>query len=85
MYTLFANPGFEGIPENTTNRGHIDITVKTGKIIRVYEFKERDKDRKEGIRLLEQILRKGYAERYQADGRHIIEIGILFDPDTQEY
>ena len=42
-----------------------------------------DRDGKGSISPLSQIQRKGYAEKYRADGRKIISIGILFNPTTR--
>jgi len=39
MYTFFAALGFDLVPEDTTHRGRIDITLKTPKVILIFEFK----------------------------------------------
>jgi hypothetical protein len=32
---------------------------------------------------LEQIQNRGYSEKYRSDKRQLIEIGIVFDPETR--
>lgn len=83
IYTRFASLGYEVIPEDTTNKGQIDLTVKTPSTIWIFEFKVSERDGKGSISPLRQIQRKGYAEKYKADGRKIISIGILFNPKTR--
>ena len=39
IYTYFASLGYEVIPEDTTNHGQIDLTIKTNKAIWLFEFK----------------------------------------------
>ncbi|HBE01880.1 MAG TPA: hypothetical protein DC049_05320, partial [Spirochaetia bacterium] len=39
MYTLFAGMGYEIKAEDTTNRGRLDLMVKTSKNIWLFEFK----------------------------------------------
>ena len=47
--------------------------------IYVFEFKF-DKSAKEA---LEQIDDRGYAIPYQTEGRHVVKVGIRFNPDTR--
>ncbi|MFZ4617187.1 MAG: PD-(D/E)XK nuclease domain-containing protein [Rectinemataceae bacterium] len=75
VYAYFASLGLTVIPEDVTNRGRIDLTVIGPKGM--------DKGGDEAP--LAQILRKGYAAKYQgrlmADGQGlpIRLIGIIFD------
>ena len=39
VYTYFASLGYEVIPEDTTNKGRVDLTVKTRTGIWIFEFK----------------------------------------------
>ncbi|PWR73326.1 ATP-binding protein [Methanospirillum stamsii] len=83
VYSLMASLGFEVIPEDTTNRGRIDLTVKTSDFIWIFEFKV-GLPEKTGIQNpLKQIQNRGYAEKYRKDSRKIIEIGIIFNPKTR--
>jgi len=83
VYAYFASLGYEVIPEDTTNKGRIDLTVMTRTGIWIFEFKVQ---RSEGCKdqgPLAQIRERGYAEKYRADGRKVYEIGIVFDPESR--
>jgi len=83
VYAYFASVGYEVIPEDVTNRGRIDLTVKTQTGIWIFEFKVRGLDRSGDKSPLEQLRERGYAEKYRADGRTVRQVGIVFDPDTR--
>jgi len=83
VYAYFASLGYVVIPEDTTNKGQIDMTVKTGAGIWLFEFKVQDRNRTTQISPLKQLQDKGYAEKYRALGKPIYEIGIVFDPVTR--
>ena len=74
VFTFLASIGFEIIAEDTTNRGRIDLTIKTPDCVVIMEFKV---DLKESA--LKQIKEKKYFEKYQGQGRDIYLIGINFD------
>ena len=57
-----------------TNRGRIDMTVKTDRFIYIFEFKV-DKSPEKA---LEQIDEKHYADPYIADGRTVVKVGVEF-------
>ncbi len=82
VYAYFSSLGYMVIPEDTTNRGRIDLTVQTPTGIWIFEFKVQGLDRT-GIEPLKQLQMKGYAEKYQSDSRPVYEIGVIFDPDTR--
>jgi hypothetical protein len=85
VYAYFASLGLTVIPEDVTNRGRIDLTVIGPKGIWIFEFKVKGLDKSGNEAPLAQILRKGYAAKYQ--GRlgstgaplPIHQIGIIFD------
>ncbi len=83
VYAYFASLGYQVIAEDTTNRGRIDLTVFTKKRIWIFEFKVLTPGMNEGNNPLAQIQEKRYAEKYKADGRPVIEVGIVFDPETR--
>ncbi|HWQ66750.1 MAG TPA: ATP-binding protein [Methanospirillum sp.] len=83
IYTWFASLGYEIIPEDMTNKGRIDLTVRTGTATWIFEFKVLGLDRSGDTSPLDQIRRRGYAEKYKADTRTIYEIGIVFDPESR--
>lgn len=65
--------------EYMTNRGRIDLVVKTERYIYVIEFKV-DKSPEEA---LAQIEEKGYVEPFFTDGREIIRVGAEFSTRTR--
>ena len=82
FYVYFASLGFEIIPEDITNRGRIDITLKTENAIFLFEFKV---DKKGG---LEQIKKNRYYEKYLSEEKEIFLIAIEFskkDKNIAEY
>ncbi|WP_369694902.1 PD-(D/E)XK nuclease domain-containing protein [Methanospirillum hungatei] len=83
VYAYLASLGYEIIPEDTTNKGRIDLTVKTRSYIWIFEFKVKGIDHSGNKDPLKQIKERGYAEKYAADSRPVIEIGIVFDPKTR--
>lgn len=66
--------GCEVIPEDWTNVGRIDLTIKTDEIIYLLEFKI-DKTGE----ALKQIEDRNYYEKYLTANRRIIYAGITFD------
>ena len=83
VYAYFASLGYQVIAEDTTNRGRIDLTVITKNSIWVFEFKVQSSDGNKGKSPLAQIQEKRYAEKYRADGRPVIEVGVIFDPEIR--
>lgn len=83
VYTYFASLGYEVIPEDTSNKGRVDLTVKTGSGIWIFEFKVIGIDKTGDKSPLEQIRNRGYAEKYRSDSRQIYEVGVVFDPETR--
>ncbi len=83
VYAYFAGLGYEVIPEDTSNKGRVDMTIKTGTGIWIIEFKVLGVDKSGDESPLAQIQRRGYAEKYRSDPRPIYEIGIVFDPKTR--
>ena len=65
-----------------TNKGRIDLTVKTRSGIWIFEFKVSDIP-PEKTTALEQIHRKEYVQKYLADPRKKYLIGITFDPKSR--
>ncbi|MDD1728754.1 MAG: ATP-binding protein, partial [Methanospirillum sp.] len=82
VYAYFASMGYSVIPEDTTNKGRIDLTVKTKTGIWVFEFKVKGLD-KSDISPLVQLQEREYAGKYRSDRRPVYEIGIIFDPKTR--
>lgn len=83
LYAYLASLGYEIIPEDTTNKGRVDLTVKTRSYIWIFEFKVTGIDHSVDKDPLKQIKERGYAEKYACDSRPVIEVGIVFHPETR--
>lgn len=83
IYSYIASLGYEVTPEDTTNKGRIDLTVKTPSYIWIFEFKMKNRDTKGVKGPLDQIHGTGYAEKFRSDPRKRILVGIVFDPETR--
>ncbi|MFH1859644.1 MAG: ATP-binding protein [bacterium] len=77
FYAVFASLGYDLEVEESTNRGRIDMAIKTDKSVIIFEFKvvEQGSDRNTA---LEQIKDKRYYERYLNSGKKIYLVGIEF-------
>ncbi len=80
IYAFFASLGYEVVPEDTSNKGRADLTVKTPSIIWIFELKVKGLDKSGDKSPLAQIKERGYADKYNTDSREIREVGIIFDP-----
>lgn len=74
VYAYLASLGLQLIPEDTTNKGRVDLTIILLDKAYVIEFKV-DQPGK----ALEQIKSKGYHEKYLDGSRMVYIVGISFD------
>ena len=74
LYTLLVAFGADVRAEEPSAKGRSDITLKMPKGICVMELKYDDTV----DAALEQIDRRGYAEKYKLDGRPVTKVGIAF-------
>ena len=74
VFTYFMTLGFPCIPEDVSNKGRIDLTIKLPNRTVILEFKVDSKET-----ALAQIKQKKYYEKYLDDNKEIIIIGICFD------
>jgi hypothetical protein len=79
MYVVFKLMGFYTDVERTTNRGRIDVLIKTKDYIYVMELKL-DGSAEEA---LQQIEEKGYAQPFAQDKRKLYKIGVNFSSETR--
>jgi hypothetical protein len=80
FYASFAALGLEIIPEDVTNQGRLDMTVKFNGQIYLFEFKLVEKRTEGGENTaLRQIKEKRYVDKYQAENQPVYLIGIEFD------
>ncbi|GIV29108.1 MAG: ATPase AAA [Bacteroidia bacterium] len=77
FYSVFQSLGITVIPEDTTNKGRIDITVIINNNIFIFEFKTSDESNN-NINPLQQIKNKKYHEKYLHQNKNIYLIGIEF-------
>ena len=93
VYCYFAALGLDVIPEDTTNQGQIDLTVKLNNQIFIIEFKVIDlapqtptvakPSQKNTNIALAQIKEKRYFEKYQFTSQTIYLIGVEFSKDER--
>lgn len=83
VYAYFASLGYQVIPEDTTNKGQIDLTVITKTGVWIFEFKVLTSNTKKDKSPLVQIQERGYAEKYRGCGKQVYEVGIIFDPEER--
>ncbi len=78
FYCYFVALGLDVTAEDTTNHGRVDMTVKLGNRVFIFEFKVVDIDKTPGT-ALEQIRKKEYADKYRSRDTEIYLIGVEFD------
>jgi hypothetical protein len=81
LYAYFSAATATVIPEDTTNHGQADMTVRLGKNIYVMEIKVIPGELPdEGPNsALEQIRKRNYAEKYRGEaGTRVFELGLIF-------
>lgn len=83
VYAYFASLGYQVIPEDTTNKGQMDLTVKTPNGIWIFEFKVKGLGGSGVKSPLDQIQEMGYAEKYRGGSLPVYEIGVVFDPESR--
>ncbi|MGB1010022.1 MAG: ATP-binding protein [Thiolinea sp.] len=81
FYSYFASLGLDITVEDATNLGRIDMTLKFNEQVYIFEFKVVELV-PEG-NALQQIKRKGYADKYRELGRPIHLIGVEFSKDNR--
>ncbi|HIJ88010.1 MAG TPA: ATP-binding protein [Desulfuromonadales bacterium] len=81
FYSYFAALGLDIQVEDSTNKGRIDMSVRYNGHIYLFEFKVVEMT-PEG-RALEQLLAKGYAEKYRQFGEPIHLIGVEFSRESR--
>lgn len=79
FYAFFAAQGFTIIPEDFTNKGRMDVSIKTDESVFIFEFKMKTQNGN----ALQQIKNRKYYEKYQSENKHIYLIGIEFDEEER--
>jgi len=75
FYAFFASLGMDMTVEDSTNKGRIDLTIKTEEAVFIFEFKMKTNPKN----AIEQIKEMNYSDKYLADNKNIFLIGIEFD------
>ena len=81
VYSLMNAIGVDAIPEDTTNRGRIDLSVKVLDYYLLFEFKVQKNTTAESA--IKQIKTMNYPEKYSALGFPIYIVGIIFDEEKR--
>lgn len=76
FFAFFAALGLDLTPGESSNAGRLDLALRFNDQVYLFEFKVVELAPKG--RALAQLKAKGYAERYQAEGRPIHLIGVEF-------
>ena len=81
VYSYLASLGYDLIPEDITNHGKIDLTMKLPDKVVIFEFKLN----RYGTagQAIEQIKQRQYPQQYEADGLPIHLVGISFDENDK--
>ncbi len=77
FYAIFASLGYDLEVEASTNRGRIDMVIKTDNEVIIFEFKVVEVEGEKNT-ALEQIKSKKYYEKYLNSGKEIYLVGIEF-------
>ena len=81
FYSHFAALGFDITVESSSNHGRLDMTVHYACRRYIFEFKVKGTSPPHSP--LQQIIERGYADKYRATGEPIHLIGITFDPQQR--
>jgi len=84
MYAFFVSLGARVIPEDITNHGQADMTVILGVHTYVLECKVIDEKAIDNNSALDQIISRGYAEKYRGiTGTVVHEAGFIFSREAR--
>ncbi|MFZ9890206.1 MAG: PD-(D/E)XK nuclease domain-containing protein, partial [Myxococcota bacterium] len=81
FYSHLAALGLDTRVEDATNHGRIDLSMRIGDRVYLFEFKVVDKD-PEG-KALAQLQGRAYAEKYRAPGVTVTLVGIEFGKEAR--
>jgi hypothetical protein len=88
LYAFFASMNAEIIPEDISNHGQVDLTVKLADYVYVIEIKvERGGEKASTDRsnpALQQIEARGYSQKYrETPGKGLFEVGLVFGAEER--
>jgi hypothetical protein len=82
IYAFVVGMGLDVTPEDVTNYGRIDFTIKALEKIFIFEFKVIDEDDTH-TSALQQIKNKNYAQKYKSQSDNIFLIGVHFSKEQR--
>lgn len=74
LYTLLTAFGADVVAEEPTAKGRADLVLRMPTTIYIMEIKYDGS----AMEALEQIKKKGYADKYRLDGRPVVKVGVNF-------
>ena len=80
-YSYFAALGYEIVVEESSSHGRLDLAVRTGGHVYLFEFKVVEMAPPGSA--LAQLRERGYAEKYRGGGEPIHLIGVEFSRETR--
>ena len=81
FYSYFAALGHDIAVEESSSHGRLDMAVRTGGHVYLFEFKVAEMAPPGSA--LAQLQERGYADKYRASGEPIHLIGVEFSRDTR--
>ena len=81
VYSYFAGLGYEIAVEESSSHGRLDMAVRTGGHVYLFEFKVVEMAPPGAA--LAQLRERGYADKYQGGGEPIHLIGVEFSRETR--
>ena len=81
FYAYFVSAGLDARVEDSTNRGRLDMAVRFGGSVFVFEFKV--VEQAGAGTALAQLRSKGYAEKYRGQGESVYLVGVEFSSTTR--
>jgi len=82
FYAYFSALGLDLVPEDVTNHGRIDLTIRIGAFVYLFEFKVKGLA-KGRSKALTQLKKNGYQQKYVGRGQTVFLVGVEFDPESR--
>ena len=82
LYAFFCSLNATVIAEDITNQGQVDLTIIFDSIIYIIEIKRDTSENYQvssGNVALQQLQQKRYFEKYQGQGKEVIQVGMIFN------
>ena len=76
VYSFLQGVGFDIVAEDVTSKGRLDLAIRVGDRVYLFEFKVIEREGEESA--LEVLKGKGYAEKYREAAREVYLVGLDF-------